>query len=281
MGDGSKPPAKKYWTDSSFDEEKLTFRGVVDWDPAFNGDVKWVYRIQFSEDFAGIVGGEIVGTASDGSTKKTPFLAPWVTEWDRHLSYLRWTPPPTTIFGSVFVQGFAYAGVHEGVASYHFDSPSECYISYANAPDSWLLDDGSVPPRRKAFEQTSYEEETRTFRGVITWPQGFDGAARWDYTMVFARDFSYICSGKVQPYGPRGFPMRAQHFGDPLSGLMLSSVLYYARKPSVLAASDKVRDTILASAEDEQEASGMESVQQADLASARPTSEPERRCLVQ
>ncbi|CAE7910521.1 unnamed protein product [Symbiodinium necroappetens] len=245
LDDGSKPPSKKYWTDVSFDAKNSTFRGIISWDTPFDGETKWVYRIQFSEDFAGIIGGDLVATSVDGSTKATPFRAPWIYEWDHHLSYLRWTPPPSTIFGSVYVQGVVYAGHHEGVASYHFESLDNCYISYANAPDSWVLDDGSLPPRRKPFEQVSYEEDTRTFRGVVTWPQGFDGASRWEYTIVFSQDFSFISSGKVQPYGRRGFAMRAQHFGDPTAGLMLVPVLYYTRKPSVLAANEMLRATLL------------------------------------
>ena len=261
---------------------------MIHWDPPFNGEVKWRYRIQFSEDFSGVVGGEIVATSATGSEKTTPFLAPWIAEWERHLSYLRWTPPPSTIFGSVYVQGAVYAGVHEGVASYHFDSLKNCYISYANAPDSWLLDDGSPPPRRKPFEQVSYEQDTRTFRGVVKWPQGFDGAALWEYTMVFAPDFSFISSGKVQPYGPSGRPLRsAQYFGDPMTGLMLSAVLYYTRKPSVLSANEKVRATILAlddseaGQEDAVETVEPEQQEQREPASASAPREAEQRCSLQ
>mmetsp|Transcript_27719 Transcript_27719/g.64423 ORF Transcript_27719/g.64423 Transcript_27719/m.64423 type:complete len:390 (+) Transcript_27719:77-1246(+) len=282
LDDGSRPPARKPWAFAAFDEDNLTFHGTVEWEPTFAGDKKWVYRIQFSEDFAGIIGGEIVATCSNGSTKTTPFLAPWISEWERHLSYLRWMPPPTSIFGSIYVQGIVYAGVHEGVASYHFDTWDNCYISYANAPDTWMLDDGSPPPRRKSFEQTSYDEATRTFKGVVTWPQGFDGAVRWDYTMVFSEDLSCIAAGKVQPYGARGFPMRAQHFGDPMSGLMMSTVLYYTRKPSVLTASEKLRDTILA-VDDVEDASEQTCVheQQRELLGPGQTQESARRCVVQ
>ena len=281
LGDGSKPPSKKYWTDVSFDVETSTFRGVISWDTPFDGETKWVYGIQFSEDFAGIIGGDLIATSVDGSTKATPFRAPWIYEWDHHLSYLRWTPPPSTIFGSVYVQGVVYAGHHEGVASYHFDSLDNCYISYANAPDSWVLDDGSSPPRRKPFEQVSYEEDTRTFRGVVTWPQGFDGAARWEYTIVFSQDFSFISSGKVQPYGQRGFAMRAQHFGDPTAGLMLVPVLYYTRKPSVLAANEKLRATLLVEDDVQEEEAHMSHRTEPERSQQGHPSDRERNCSVQ
>lgn len=156
----------------------------------------------------------------------------------------------------------------EGVASYHFESREQCYISYANSPESWRLDDGSRPPGRKPFEQISYDESTRTFKGRVSWPEPFDGAVRWDYTIVFSeartwlscllfsfsneqnggerhvgQDFGHIEAGRVQPYGSLGFPQPAQHFGDPATPD--SSRLYYARKPSALAASDELKKRFL------------------------------------
>lgn len=103
----------------------------------------------------------------------------------------------------------------EGVASYHFESPEDCYISYANAPETWRLDDGSFPPRQKPFELVSYDEASRTFKGTVRWREGFDGATRWDYTIVFSEDLGHISGGKVQPYGSLGFPQPPQHYGDP------------------------------------------------------------------
>ena len=149
------------------------------------GDHRWDYRIEFAEDFAGIVGGEIVSHSASGSSSK-PFRAPWSYDWEPSLSYLRWSEPPSTIFGSVYVQGAVYSPVLEGVASYHFESKEQCYISYGNSPESWRLDDGSRPPSRKPFEQISYDESTRTFRGRVSWAEPFDGAVRWDYTIVFS-----------------------------------------------------------------------------------------------
>ncbi|CAJ1461546.1 unnamed protein product [Effrenium voratum] len=116
LDDGSPPPERKPWKEVSYDEETRIFRGVIEWDPAFFQDVRWVYRLEFAEDFAGIVGGEIVSSSIDGQSQTQPYLAPWVFDWERHLSYLRYTPPPETIFGSVYVQGRLYAPMLEGVA---------------------------------------------------------------------------------------------------------------------------------------------------------------------
>ncbi|MFN9943544.1 MAG: hypothetical protein ACK56I_29130, partial [bacterium] len=67
-------------------------------------------------------------------------------------------------------------GQIEGLASYHFESETACFISYAAAPDHWTLDDGSRPPEQKHFSDVSYNPLTRTFTGKIDWsPQLFGG----------------------------------------------------------------------------------------------------------
>eukprot|EP00438_Fugacium_kawagutii_P024932 Skav213189 [mRNA] locus=scaffold2826:64326:75722:+ [translate_table: standard] len=77
LDDGSAPPSRKAWQEVEYDQSTRTFRGepllssraelcrflaaafpwqgVIEWDPAFKGSNKWIYRIEFSEDFAGIV----------------------------------------------------------------------------------------------------------------------------------------------------------------------------------------------------------------------------------
>jgi hypothetical protein len=66
-------------------------------------------------------------------------------------------PDVSTIFGLVFVQGG-----HAGVASYHFASPDDCWISYADAPEEWKLDDGSRPMPKKPFTAVAFDAATRT-----------------------------------------------------------------------------------------------------------------------
>ena len=61
---------------------------------------------------------------------------------------------------------------------------------------------------------------------------------------MVGQDFGHIEAGRVQPYGSLGFPHPAQHFGDP-SETLDSSRLYYARKPSVLTASEELRKRFL------------------------------------
>merc|ERR1719238_1609018 len=93
-------------------------------------------------------------------------------------------PDTDTPFGCIFVQR---GGL--GLASYHFDAPDDCYISYAEAPANWRLADGTPPPDKKPWVEHSYDPDTFTFRGVITWSPTFSGMDRWEYEIVFSEDF--------------------------------------------------------------------------------------------
>ena len=97
------------------------------------------------------------------------------------------------------------------MASYHFEENP--YISYAAAPASWRLDDGSAPPEKKLFDNPIYTAENRTFKGTINWQPTFHGDASWDYTMVFGADFSFIESGTVVAKGADGSLIRTDQFG--------------------------------------------------------------------
>ena len=68
------------------------------------------------------------------------------------------------IIGRVYVQGNTV-----GLASYHFNSINDCYISYSSPQCSmWpALDNGDRPPTRKPFVNISIDEVKRTFRGDI------------------------------------------------------------------------------------------------------------------
>lgn len=234
LDDGSAPPSKKEWAECSFDAGTLTFRGVVHWDPPFGGMNRWDYEMIFSEDFVGIIGGQVKMHFTVGDPKIQRFQAPWESDFNRALAYLRWTPPPSTIFGSVYVQGLAYAPFLEGIASYHFDAEDVCYISYSNAPPDWLLDDGSPPPAKKPFCDPTFDADTRTFRGRIVWDPPFNGEARWEYEIVFAEDFGSIVAGQMHGYGPDGSPRPSTTFSDPRMAQLLGGGMCYVQKPGAL-----------------------------------------------
>ena len=73
-------------------------------------------------------------------------------------------PDVCTIFGSVYMQGRTV-----GVASYHFDSETDCYISYTEAPPNWVLDDGSRPPVRKPFTDALTHRSAERVDGRLPW----------------------------------------------------------------------------------------------------------------
>ena len=128
----------------------------------------------------------------------------------------------TSIWGNVFMQVGTV-----GLASYHFISPGKCiddnaddaddddalhsnshsgayvYISYEHHRCSqWgNLDDGKPLPPRMSFEDASYDEETRTFRGTIPWFKKYrttwNGDASWQYEIVFDSEFLCILSGSI------------------------------------------------------------------------------------
>merc|ERR1712226_141049 len=58
--DGSKPPAKKYFDNATYDTEKKTFKGTINWGQnTMSGFAKWEYEIIFSEDFETVKGGTV------------------------------------------------------------------------------------------------------------------------------------------------------------------------------------------------------------------------------
>merc|ERR1712187_239529 len=131
------------------------------------------------------------------------------SSFPEHLRYVRQHNPPSSIIGQAYMQGGRL-----GFASYHFDSTDDCYISYEAAPESWRMDDGSRPPARKAFDNPSWNEETRTFTGTIDWSAGtFGGDARWEYEMIFSDDLSTISGGMVHAFDAEGSPTHTQTFG--------------------------------------------------------------------
>jgi len=257
LDDGRAPPARKPWTECSYNSETNTFRGVIHWDPAFGGMVQWDYEMIFSEDFAGVIGGQVKMLLANGGNHIHKFEAPWNLEYDDHqsLSYLRWTPPPTSVFGSVYVQGHIYSSFLEGIASYHFDDPDNCFISYSNAPPEWKLDDGSPPPEKKNFSNTSFDAVTRTFRGTIEWQVPFHGDSRWEYEMVFEEDFTVITSGQMRAYGADGTENQGTPFLNPrdvYARLRLGGGLCYVQKPGALTCQSRIMESIAESTHCEQ-----------------------------
>ena len=101
-----------------------------------------------------------------------------------------------------------------GVASYHFEAPSNCFISYEAAPPSWRLDNGLRLPAHKPFENPDYDGATLVFTGTINWREAtFHGDSRWEYEMHFSNDLSTISGGQMRAFDAAGDATRTYEFG--------------------------------------------------------------------
>lgn len=208
LGDGSQPAARKPFTNTNYDAETRTFTGEIDWSPTtFGGDAQWQYTMVFDHGFNAIVQGHVVAIAPDGSSSSRSLFG-------KGLFYRRHRK---TIFGSVFLQALSPFAVQaeKGVASYHFETPDHCYISYTRAPNAWHLDDGSRPPLEKPFENCSFDG-VNVFRGTVHWRgPSFGGARRWEYEMIFAPNFECIAEGQLSVFKDDGDqPAEVLKFGE-------------------------------------------------------------------
>ena len=189
-----------------WDAATRTFVGAIDWSAApLHGGAVEVPRSIFSDDFAVICGGEM--RALDAGGRQTGAHA-----FPADLQCRARRAAPTTLWGAAYMQGGEL-----GVASYHFDGPDDCYISYEAAPPGWLLDDGSRPPAAKRFASPSWDAATRTFVGAIDWSEApFGGDARWEYTIVFSEDFGTVTGGEVRAFDAAGGATDTHKFGREL-----------------------------------------------------------------
>lgn len=199
LDDGSRPPARKHFIEPRYDAASRTFTGTIVWadgsqpgedgaSPAatFGGEARWEYTMVFSESFRIICGGGLRRYGVDG-VERLP-----ARSFPKDLVYWLQRPRPESILGSAYLQGGRV-----GLASYHFEAAGDggadgdgegsggvtAWISYENAPPSWLLDDGNRPPQRVPFVDARYDAATRVFTGTVRWePATFHGDARWECT---------------------------------------------------------------------------------------------------
>ena len=129
----------------------LTFKRFyrVDWSPAaISGGSEWRIVMIFDEGYRAIYEGEVAVYRRDGTLLRKNFFG----------AQLRYRRAINSIFGTAYIQGNCL-----GLASYHFPSEGDCYISYARAFESWRLDDGSRPPLKKTFKKVSYDVEVSIY----------------------------------------------------------------------------------------------------------------------
>ncbi|KAL7569910.1 hypothetical protein ACA910_008574 [Epithemia clementina (nom. ined.)] len=123
------------------------------------------------------------------------------------------------LWGNVFCQA-----LQVGLASYHFEGNEEgdVYISY-ESPSTGMwppLDNGQAVPARVPFRNISFDPESRTFRGHICWQEEYgtswQGMIRWEYEMVFDRDYTCIVSGHVDSVNSHGIQECMSRYGESL-----------------------------------------------------------------
>jgi hypothetical protein len=190
----------RFQPDCHFHEKSLTFHGEIRFEEKSHqdhwGGVELIRCIfQFSSNLHFVSFGLIMGEGYQ--VIKTVGLG-------RHILYsLRPSESKPTyqsnnIWGNTFCQALKI-----GLASYHFVSKEDVYISYEHPLTSqWPpLDNGSPIPSRAYFREVSWDEHQRLFRGKIKWMDDcgttWQGFEEWVYEMTFDSKFTFIVSGRV------------------------------------------------------------------------------------
>jgi len=232
FSNGKKFPSKNLLLNCSWNPSKRVFRGTAEWS-ALGDNTGCMYEIVFAEDYCSIVSGCVY---KDGKPKPTDSWEVIFFHGDaieRGPLYWKWTPPPSTIFGCVYVQAPFYHRIAEGVGSFHFDSEDDCYISFHNATASRYLD-GIPLPDRMQFCSCCYDEASRTFTAAVHLDPPEQGAVHCKYELVFAEDFSRIIKGTCQPSDEDGNELPKWHVADPFESTNANLSRCYVGRPRSL-----------------------------------------------
>jgi len=244
LDDGSQLPQRVYFRNKTWNARTRLFTGCVYWVTGFRGARRWNFEMYFDEHFYCITSGKVADDRGKvfqfkGNLSGDPISASiWRGLQDTSvLYYRRWLPWSESCFGSVFVQGRTYQADREGHGSYHFENPSSCYISYAEARKSgtWRLDDGSLMPDYVPFTSASFDASNQSFRGTVCWSVPLAGATRSEYDIRFSSDFGRIVAGDVRNYDSGDALLSKTLFADPQDTWSGWRSMTYVRKPSILS----------------------------------------------
>lgn len=199
LSDGSAPPLKKHFENTSFDISLRKFSGDIVWAPlTFDESQIWKYEFQFTNDYSMIVNGSVKSYDTIGDQE--PRSKTLIGLVPGGLSYFRVVLKVSSPWQTCFIQGAQGIGC-VGVASYHFESENEAFICYNRAKEAnWKLDDGSFPPNRKYFKEIVYDAGSRNFNASVIWEVAFSHTKRWEYSFTFSEDFAFIDSGTCTMY---------------------------------------------------------------------------------
>lgn len=136
---------------------------------------------------------------------------------------------PQTIWGNTFCQAFTV-----GLASYHFVSPDNIYISYEHPSIAqWPPLDNGMPipsrvPFRNAVVEVNEANGTTMFRGQICWYEDFGTTwhdhVQWDYQFVVDSAQYCILQGRVRCVTRTGIVNDLSTFGESL--LYINAALF-------------------------------------------------------
>lgn len=115
------------------------------------------------------------------------------------------------IVGSIYAQDSEV-----GLASFHFDSTEDCYMSNESpCCNHWPpLDNGLRPPLKMPFINISIDETQRIFRGEIIFsPTTWEGDVLWSHELCFSEDYDDIVSGHVTCFDVAGNVTERHLFG--------------------------------------------------------------------
>jgi len=104
-----------------------------------------------------------------------------------------------SLWGNVFCKR-----LYVGSASYHFLSPSNCYVSYQHPAcrDLPPLDDGSPMPTRVDLHDVEFIQQERKLTATVEWEKDFGTSwndnIRWKLTMYFDSEYMVILRGGIQ-----------------------------------------------------------------------------------
>jgi len=127
LANGNKFPSKNRFLNCSWNSSKQTCRGTAEW-LALGDSIGCECEVVFAEDCCSIVGGCVYKDGKPMRTDSWEVIFFHGASVERGPLYWKWTLPPSTIFGCVYVQAPFYHRIAEGLASFHFDSEDDRYM---------------------------------------------------------------------------------------------------------------------------------------------------------
>lgn len=227
---GNSIPARKDFTQMSFDPDTRTFTGMIDWmlpgrsgaEPStWQGAAQWSYTMVFTEDYSQIRSGAIEIINAQHQVVRRQLYGAWhynrvangeSTCGDQALG----DPGEFLAIGRVFVSSEndgTYSSV--GAQSFHFENVNWAFVHNcpADSDAPITLDNGNVAPEILNFTALEYNMHSRVFEGTVDWGalgSTVRGASTWVYSLGFADGYARIETGHYTPRNVEGRALPGQ-----------------------------------------------------------------------